>query len=149
MAQPNETALLARSRLQLSPEPMPADLTLNPDVVSSTLEGGGVLLDLTTKQYFALNGSGLAIWQHLEDGGTLGDIYNAAGPDRADAVASFTDALLALQLAQPASSSSDTAATTIGFALPGTWDAPSVTAHGRPLSQVILSPFDPTVPIPE
>lgn len=128
---------------------MPADLTLNPDVVSSTLEGGGVLLDLTTKQYFALNVSGLAIWQHLEDGGTLAEVYRAVGTDHAGAIDSFMQALLELQLAQRGPAATGAPATTSAFARPGTWDTPSVTPHGRPLSQVILSPFDPTVPIPE
>jgi hypothetical protein len=128
---------------------MPADITLNPDVVSSTLDGGGVLLDLVTKQYFALNVSGLAIWQHLEDGGTLAAVYGAAGADQANAIEAFTNALLVHQLAQPAHASPETDPAAPAFAPPAPWDTPSVTPHGRPLSQVILSPFDPTVPIPE
>lgn len=128
---------------------MPADITLNPDVVSSTLEGGGVLLDLVTKQYFALNVSGLAIWQYLEDGGTLGAVYSAAGASQAGAVDAFMQSLVELQLAQPASVSSVADAAAPPFTLQAPWDTPSVTPHGRPLSQVILSPFDPTVPIPE
>ena len=128
---------------------MPADITLNPDVVSSTLEGGGVLLDLATKQYFALNLSGLAIWQHLEDGGTLGAVYAAAGADRADAIDAFTQTLLTHGLALPEPAAPAMGASAPGFELPASWETPSVTPHGRPLSQVILSPFDPTVPIPE
>jgi len=127
---------------------MPADITLNPDVVSSALEGGGVLLDLVTKQYFALNGSGLAIWQHLEDGGTLSTVYGAVGAERGEDVGAFTKALLDHGLALP-SLAPPAAATTPAFECVAPWDAPSVTPHGRPLSQVILSPFDPTVPIPE
>ena len=128
---------------------MPADITLNPDVVSSTLEGGGVLLDLTTKQYFALNESGLAIWQHLEDGGRLDAVYGAADAGRAGVIDTFVSALLEHRLASPAAAAPGASADAPAFAPPQAWDAPTLVPHGRPLSQVILSPFDPTIPIPE
>lgn len=124
------------------------DITLNPDVVCSTLPEGGVLLHLDTKQYFALNQTGLAVWQFLEDGGSLAqlrsDLDAAASAELDGFAAALVEQGLALSATTPPAS--DPVAT---FAPASPWTAPLVTPHGRPLAQVILSPFDPTVPIPE
>ncbi|MGC4081472.1 MAG: PqqD family protein [Vicinamibacterales bacterium] len=117
------------------------DITLNPDVVCSTLPEGGVLLDLDTKQYFALNRSALIVWQHLEDGGSLGDVRAAIDPAAGAHLDSFVDALLehGLALRAPEGDGRTAAAQPFGV---DSWDAPTVTPHGRPLAQVILSPFE-------
>ena len=123
-------------------------ITLNPDVVCSTLPEGGVLLDLDTKQYFALNQTGLAVWQWLEDGGSLAQLRSSLDEAASAEIDAFASALiehgLALSVATPQAPEP-----TANFAPSSPWSAPSVTPHGRPLAQVILSPFDPTVPIPE
>lgn len=123
-------------------------ITLNPDVVCSTLPEGGVLLDLDTKQYFALNQTGLSVWQWLEDGGSLPQLRSALDEAASADIDAFAAALieLGLALSEPTPQAPDPSAT---FAPASPWTAPSVTPHGRPLAQVILSPFDPTVPIPE
>lgn len=123
-------------------------ITLNPDVVCSTLPEGGVLLDLDTKQYFALNQTGLSVWQWLEDGGSLAQLRSALDEAASADIDAFAAALieLGLALSEPTPQAPDPSAT---FAPASPWTAPSVTPHGRPLAQVILSPFDPTVPIPE
>lgn len=123
-------------------------ITLNPDVVCSTLPEGGVLLDLDTKQYFALNQTGLAVWQFLEDGGSLAQLGSTLDTAATAELDAFASALIehGLALSEPMPQAADTNAT---FAASSPWTAPSVTPHGRPLAQVILSPFDPTVPIPE
>ena len=41
----------------------------NPDVVTTELEDGAVLLNLNTKYYYNLNETGLSIWQALEESG--------------------------------------------------------------------------------
>ena len=48
----------------------------NPDVVARDLaEGeGGVLLHMATGQYHGVNPVGLAIWELLDDGATVGEI---------------------------------------------------------------------------
>lgn len=125
-------------------------IVLNPDVVCSVLQDGGVLLDLTTKQYYALNRSGLAAWQYLEDGGTLAGLAAALRQQSAgaeDGLDAFASALLAHGLAEAGDPGMDDDVPVPS--LPGPWMPPTVTPHGKPLSQVILSPFDPTVPIPE
>lgn len=40
-------------------------LQLKPDVVFRRLEGGGVLVDLTTNQIFELNDTGARVWELL------------------------------------------------------------------------------------
>jgi hypothetical protein len=127
---------------------------LNPDVVCSELSEGGVLLDLASKQYFALNASGILAWKALEAGGSLaplGERLAAIDPGRGGddpfGLSRFGAALVAHGLA----SLSDTGSPGVAFAqpLPVSWQSPEVTPHGRPLAQVVPSPFDPTEPIPE
>lgn len=131
------------------------EITLNPDVVCSILQDGGVLLDLETKQYFALNLTGVLVWQHLEDGGSLEALHRAVlssaaiAPGLDTGLDAFATALVEHGLAIHAPESTPSTSQVPAPALSGAWVAPSVTPHGRPLSQVILSPFDPTVPIPE
>jgi hypothetical protein len=135
------------------------EISLNPDVVCSVLDSGGVLLDLETKQYFALNSTGLLLWQFLEDGGSLAALGGgaAAGPRRLSAphavdLDAFARSLIAHGLAiaeAPNGGRAEGSPRGVPPPLPDPWVPPTVVPHGRPLSQVILSPFDPTVPIPE
>lgn len=133
------------------------EVSLNPDVVCSVLDAGGVLLDLETKQYFALNTPGLLIWQFLEDGGTLAAVRAGGGAGsrqiqdgHAHDLDAFARSLVAHGLAVEAPANGNgSAADAVAPSLPDPWVPPTVTLHGRPLAQVILSPFDPTVPIPE
>ena len=46
----------------------------NSDVIVTEMEGEAVLLNLETKLYFSLNATGVAIWNLLKDGLTLGQI---------------------------------------------------------------------------
>jgi len=41
----------------------------NPDVVSTELEDGAILLNLNTKYYYNLNETGLSIWRALDETG--------------------------------------------------------------------------------
>jgi hypothetical protein len=41
----------------------------NPNVVTTELEDGAVLLNLNTKYYYNLNETGLSIWQALDESG--------------------------------------------------------------------------------
>ncbi len=130
---------------------MLAQLNLNPDVVCSPLEDGAVLFDLTTKQYFALNASGLVAWQYFEDGGSPDALsqalltFGVPAPD--NGIAAFADVLIEHGLAARGGAST-TAAVALPT-LPSSWTEPLLKPHGRPLADVILSPFDPTVPVPE
>jgi hypothetical protein len=127
-------------------------LTPNPDVVCSALGEGGVLFDLDSKQYFALNSTGLLLWEALEDGRAVLSLAEQIAQTYADrscaaSVRDFADRLVSLGLAVPSAEGAQCDGRI--RVLPADWVPPEVTAHGRPLAKVILSPFDPTVPVPE
>ncbi len=97
----------------------------------------------------------MLIWQALEDGASFDPVlvlverrYPETSSD-ALGVREFGTQLVALGLAQGASGGSAPESPAAPLAFPSTWASPEVTPHGRPLSKVILSPFDPTVPVPE
>ena len=134
--------------------PEPTSLDLNPDVVCSELSEGGVLLDLGTKQYFALNASGIFAWKALESTGSLralgerlGAVDSGRDGDDPFGLHRFGAALVALGLATARGPAAHDGV--FRDPIPTPWTMPEVTPHGRPLAQVVLSPFDPTEPIPE
>jgi hypothetical protein len=125
----------------------------SPDVLFSDMGEGAILFDLNTKQYYSLGPSAVAAWTHLENGGNLAEIEAAlAGPAGTNGsedpygLRAFAAYLLAEKLVEPLAAPS---ASGTPPELPAAWTPPRVEQHGNPLSEVILSPFDPTVPIPE
>lgn len=123
-------------------------LMLRPDVVATVLEDGAVLLDLETKYFYSVNQSGWAILQLFEIGATRAQaeaqcrVWGA--PDE-DGAVKFLDTLLSenliTQLDQPASPPS------IDFT--GPWTSPTVEKHHEPLQRIMISAFDPTLPLAE
>lgn len=128
------------------------NLAANPDVLFSDLGEGGILFDLNSKRYFSLNASASAAWSYLEAGGSLAELERSLRnaqpvPDTGDAygLGEFAAFLVREKLAEPGSA-------TVAVPVPSladAWERPRIEPHGNPLSDVILSPFDPTVPIPE
>ncbi len=49
----------------------------SPDVVSSPLDEGSALLDLTSSTYFSLNAVGALAWDRLSSGATVDEIVAA------------------------------------------------------------------------
>lgn len=43
-------------------------LVVSPDAAAAEVEGGAVILNMSTKRYYSLNRSGVAIWSLLEKG---------------------------------------------------------------------------------
>ena len=125
-------------------------LALRPDVVVTTLEQEAVLLDLETKYFYSVNRTGWAITQLFEGGATVGQARERAAEWGAsngglDAVDAFLDRLLAERLV--------TAAGAGGFeaevAFDGPWSPPVIDKHREPLQRVMVSAFDPTLPLAE
>ena len=52
-------------------------VTLSPDVISQEVSGETVLLDLGSENYFGLDEVGTRVWQLIQEGGRLQDIYDA------------------------------------------------------------------------
>lgn len=127
-----------------------ATLMLRPDVVATVLEDGAVLLDLETKYFFSVNQSGWAILQLFEIGATRPQVvdqcraWGVVAPE-ADGVLKFLDTLLSenliTALAQPSSAPS--------IEWTGIWTTPTIEKHREPLQRIMISAFDPTLPLAE
>ena len=125
-----------------------ATLGLRSDVVATVLEDGAVLLDLQTKYFYALNPSGWSIVQHFEAGSTTATVEAVArscGAPDDGAVRAFVSALDAYGLLETTSAPTDSDAQ----AVPGTWAAPTIERQPEPLQRVLVSAFDPSIPLAE
>jgi hypothetical protein len=125
-------------------------LSLRPDVVATVLDDGAVLLDLETKYFFALNSSAWSIVQLFETGASMDDartFAKAAGAPDDDGVDRFLSLLCGYGLfedvpgeapALPAYDNTEVA-----------WVTPTIERQAEPLQQVIVSAFDPSIPLAE
>jgi len=125
-------------------------LALNAEVVVTVLENEAVLLDLQTKFFYSINASGWAIVQMLEHGARRADIHAqcrdwGAPPEAAGVVDQFLDRLaedgLLVQGATPTGVAS--------ASLPCPWSVPVVEKHREPLQRIMVSAFDPSIPLAE
>jgi hypothetical protein len=125
-------------------------LTLRPDVVVTTLENEAVLLDLATKFFYSVNGSGWAVVQLFECGSTMDDVrsrcraWGLSEEAVEGEVCGFVDRLV------------DEGLLTAGERLPAgdvacpqPWSAPTLEKHKEPLQKIMISAFDPTLPLAE
>jgi hypothetical protein len=121
---------------------------LRSDVVATVLDEGAVLLDLESKYFYALNASGWALVQLFE----AGTIPEAAlrqcdawsdGTGRVEAE-QFVDVLVAEGLIEPCD-----AAGACEVVPPRPWTAPAIEKQAEPLQRVIVSAFDPSIPLAE
>lgn len=123
---------------------------LRPDVVSTVLSDGAVILDLKSKFFFSLNSSGWAIAQLFETGATRSEVLTASvgwGARNTDhpGINALIDQLIAEQLVEPAS---------IAGAAPAkvtltNWVQPTLSKHLEPLQRIMVSAFDPGLPLAE
>ncbi len=125
-------------------------MTLNPDVVVTVLEEGAVLLELQTKFFYSVNSTGWAIVQMFENGATVGQINAqcvawgapAADMEKVNAfVQAFTDDYLVISEGGPGDNSE--------VSFNGPWVLPVVEKHKEPLQRVMVSAFDPSLPLAE
>ncbi|MEK6276721.1 MAG: PqqD family protein [Actinomycetota bacterium] len=137
-------------------------LARSPEVVSTELEDGAVLLNMETRLYYSLNQEGLEIWSLLE---------SATGPDELarllthafdvdeerarTSVSAFLRELEQERLVV-ASDQARTEARSGGEAPSGHSGAtgrpflePELVKHDEPLHEVSASPFDPQLPLAE
>lgn len=126
-------------------------LALRPDVVVTVLEREAVLLDLSSKFFYSVNASGWAIVQLFERGAAPRQVHDhcsawgAPATDEA-AIARFVDALLADQLVTPTANGE---VATDGIQLEGSWLPPTIEKHREPLQRIMVSAFDPSLPLAE
>ncbi len=122
---------------------------LRPDVVATILDHGALLLDLDSKYFYLLNPSGWAITQLFEDGASVDHALERArtwGATDADldAVTAMVDHMQSERLIQPATVVANTAGTP-----PTEWQPVSLERQAEPLQKVIVSAFDPSIPLAE
>ena len=123
-------------------------LALRSDVVATVLDDGAVLLDLESKYFYALNRSGWALIQLFETGSTVDDVIRrcrdwSGGNGRADAeqVVAF---LVEEGLVEPCPGP-----VTADVEPPRPWTKPTIEKQAEPLQKVIVSAFDPSIPLAE
>jgi hypothetical protein len=125
-------------------------LTLSSDVVVTVLEDGAVLLELQTKFFYSVNASGWAIVQMLENGASRQQVLDkcanwGAPADHTDGIHAFLDLFEKDCLVDVASG--DTMDITLS--LDGSWVMPTVDKHKEPLQKIMVSAFDPSLPLAE
>lgn len=132
------------------PQLSQATLALRPAVVATVLDDGAVLLDLDTKYFYALNASGWAIAQLFESGVTMQGAHEHArawGAVEEAGVRGFVERLHNYGLLEPIAAGAPADASNVEPPRP--WADPTVEQQAQPLQQVIVSAFDPSIPLAE
>ena len=122
---------------------------LRDDVVATVLDYGALLLDLDSKYFYLLNPSGWAIAQLFEDGATVDHTLTrarrwSAHESDVDGVRTFVEKMLGEGLLEAV----DAPANVDGEA-PKTWEPVRIERQAEPLQKVIVSAFDPSIPLAE
>jgi hypothetical protein len=120
---------------------------LRPDVVATVMGEGAVLLDLRTKFFYSANKTAWAILSAMEAGADTAALAHACSTFTADApsLGAFFTFLQSEDLVEPATS----AGWDGRLALAGEWVQPVLEKHKEPLQRVMMSAFDPSVPLAE
>ncbi|MEP7360078.1 MAG: PqqD family protein [Chloroflexota bacterium] len=132
-----------------SSEAAATGFALRPDVVATILDHGALLLDLESKYFYLLNPSGWAVTQLFEDGASVDHTLERAqawGATEADlgAVRGMVAQMHSERLIEPAL----VVANSTGTA-PTEWQPVSLERQAEPLQKVIVSAFDPSIPLAE
>lgn len=122
---------------------------LRPDVVATILDHGALLLDLESKYFYLLNPSGWAVTQLFEEGASMSHALDCArswGAGESDlaSVRQMLEDMVADRLIQP----SDAVANLAGSP-PEPWQPVTFERQAEPLQKVIVSAFDPSIPLAE
>jgi hypothetical protein len=122
---------------------------LRDDVVATVLDYGALLLDLDSKYFYLLNPSGWAIAQLFEDGATVDHTLTRArtwgAPDAdVDGVRAFVEKMLGDGLLETADAPAN-----VDGEPPATWEPVRIERQAEPLQKVIVSAFDPSIPLAE
>ena len=122
---------------------------LRSDVVTTVLQDGGVILDLRSKFFYSANPTALAIVQMFENGATSAEVLAASQKWGANgdtpAVKQVIDLVLSEGLAELASPFTGIAPEVVVTA----WVSPVLSKHNEPLQRIMVSAFDPGMPLAE
>lgn len=123
-------------------------LALRGTISAAVLDDGAVLLDLESKYFYALNASGWAITQAFESGASVDDVHRltrAWGAPDDGSVAAFVTRLREYDLLEPAGSLD----ASLEAPWDGSWTDPTIERQAQPLQSVMVSAFDPSIPLAE
>jgi hypothetical protein len=121
-----------------------------PDVVATVLDDGAILLDLQSKFFYELDATGWALAALFETGASVDDVLAQGrrwGAPREDEAAIY--AMIETLIAENLISPGGPATAPLGIAAPGTWTRPTIQKQHEPLQQIMMSAFDPSVPLLE
>jgi hypothetical protein len=124
-------------------------LALRPDIVATVLDDGAVLLDLESKYFYALNSSGWAIVQLFEAGASLNDaraFATAMDAPENEGIDYFLSELCDFGLLE-CTMLETSAPSAPPAGVP--WVTPTIERQAQPLQKVIVSAFDPSIPLAE
>lgn len=118
-------------------------------MVATILDHGALLLDLESKYFYLLNTPGWSVVQLFEEGSTIAHAVARAGvwgAPEADlaGVGEMIERMAAEHLLEPAADPANT-----DGAAPPEWQAVSLERQAEPLQRVIVSAFDPSIPLAE
>jgi hypothetical protein len=122
---------------------------LRSDVVATVLGEGAVILDLRSKFFFSANSTAWVIIQMFETGATRAEVLAASQKWGANgdalAINRVIEQLIVEGLAEPVSAPA--------LATPEipvtTWVLPELSKHNEPLQRIMVSAFDPGMPLAE
>lgn len=126
-----------------------ASYRLRDDVVATVLDHGALLLDLESKYFYLVNPSGWAVTQLFEDGASIAHVMRRAsawGASEQDlrGVRACVEQMVGERVIE----STATPANVSGDA-PSTWEPMRFERQAEPLQKVIVSAFDPSIPLAE
>jgi hypothetical protein len=123
-------------------------LSLRDTVSVGVLDDGAVLLDLESKYFYVLNATGWAIAQLFESGASAGDVRRIAGTWGAPndgSVDAFIAQLGNFGLLEQGAAADDER----DLAWDRPWSAPTIERQAEPLQNVMVTAFDPSIPLAE
>ncbi len=122
---------------------------LRSDVVCTVLNEGAVILDLRSKFFFSANSTAWAILQMFENGATQAQVLEASQKWGANgdtpAVHKMMDQIIAEGLVE----SVPAGAGAVPEISVSAWMPPSLSKHLEPLQRIMVSAFDPGMPLAE
>jgi hypothetical protein len=123
-------------------------LSLRDTVSVGVLDDGAVLLDLESKYFYVLNATGWALTQAFESGASIDDVRRLArtwGASDDAGVDAFVAQLQGFGLLE--SGAAGDAAPDVSFTRQ--WSTPTIERQAEPLQNVMVTAFDPSIPLAE
>ncbi|GEM_PF-625049 len=134
--------------------PVTVRYALRPDVVATLLDEGAVLLDLDSKYFYRLNRTGWLVVQCFESGATVEEVKAycsrcGATAGHEPAIAALLDLLAKDRLIEVSQDLGSAGVIASQDDRTQPWSAPTIEKQSEPLQRVIISAFDPSVPLVE